>query len=250
MLNRENPIRRFFVRYLPADGVLLAVLVWLNASADLTSAADPPTIDPFGPKPAVRDDAIPGYVELSNGTIRPGQIYLTRDKRLKILDQQLNRQREIPLRAVAQIECRVKRQWTQNEWKFKESANDEKIYTGRRYRVQEYIHTITLHDGRTVTGPLSALVYVQSDEDTVASSTATSEPAKPERYVLHKRQKGKMGRDPRPLVYVERIKLGEEALREGRKKAAARHSAADNLETDKGTDESKTPSKSSGPSVP
>ena len=89
-------------------------------------------------------------------------IYLTRDKRLKIYDEQLQRQREVPLQAVKEIECKVKKEWMEKEWKFKETTSDEKIYTGRSYPAREYLHTITLRDGRTITGPLAAIVYVRA----------------------------------------------------------------------------------------
>ena len=91
-----------------------------------------------------REDAVPGYVELSDGSIHPGMIYLTRDKRLQIYDEKLQRQREVPLQAVKQIDCSVKREWMEKEWRFKETTSDEKIYTGRSYPAREYLHTITL----------------------------------------------------------------------------------------------------------
>lgn len=182
-------------------------------------AAEPPAINPFGPvegadagsdksKPP-RDDAVEGCVELSDGAIRPGWIYLTRDKRLKLYDDQARRQREIPLQAVAKIECRVKREWMEREWKFKETTSDEKIYTGRTYPAREYLHTITLKDGRTVAGPLAAIVYVQS----IGKPEA-------ERFLLNKRNKGDLGQDLKSLVYVKRIRFGKEAMQSGEKKQA------------------------------
>ncbi len=180
-------------------------------------ADEPPAINPFGPaddadaesdksKPP-RDDAVEGCVELSDGTLRPGWIYLTRDKRLKLYDDQQQRQREIPLRAVAKIECRVKREWMEREWKFKETTSDEKIYTGRSYPAREYLHTITLKDGRTVAGPLAAIVYVQP----LGKQEA-------ERFLLNKRNKGDLGQDLKTLVYVKWIQFGKEAMEAGAKK--------------------------------
>ena len=134
-------------------------------SAAALSAAEPPTINPFGAPAsegqAERDDAVPGCLELSDGSLHPGMIYLTRDKRLKIYDDRLERQREVPLQAVKRIDCKVKKEWMEKEWKFKETTSDEKILTGRSYPAREYLHTITLGDGRTITGPLAAIVYVR-----------------------------------------------------------------------------------------
>jgi hypothetical protein len=208
---------------LAAVGGLLAFSI--TPSADRSArGAEPPTIDPFGPKPAVREDALPGYVEMSDGAVHPGQVYLTRDLRLKILDEKLQREREVPWRAVTQIQCQVKREWLEKEWEFKQAASSEKVFTGRSYPAREYVHTITLGDGRTITGPLSAIVYVQPDGTAAGQPGAYPAPAKPQQYVLHKRDKGKTGDDLKSLVYVKLIKLGDKALAEGRKKAAQHRS--------------------------
>jgi len=179
--------------------------------ATVLSAAEPPALNPFGPAdsegPPQRDDAVPGCLELSDGSVHPGLIYLTRDMRLKIYDDRLQRRREAPLQAVQRIECKIKKEWMEKEWKFKETTSDEKIYTGRSYPAREYLHTITLRDGRTITGPLAAIVYVQPAPQQEA-----------ERFLLNKRNKGEPGKSLKSLIYVKRITLGEDALQEGRKK--------------------------------
>ena len=148
---------------MPKRSILLTIIAIIALSIVFSAlrAGEPPALNPFGQAPSEREDAVPGYIELSNGAIRAGMIYLTRDKRLQIYDKQLERQREIPLQKVKKIECTVKREWLEKEWKFKETTNDEKLYTGRSYPAREYLHTITLKDGRTITGPLAAIVYVQ-----------------------------------------------------------------------------------------
>ena len=196
---------------------ILCVIVAAIASLILLSAlwaGEPPAINPFGPAPSEREGAVPGYVELSNGAIHAGTIYLTRDKRLQIYDEQLERQREIPLQVVKKIECTVKREWLEKEWKFKETTNDEKLYTGRSYPAREYLHTITLKDGRTITGPLAAIVYVQPSQPSSVRPEEHRSPVQPEHYLLNKRNKGEMGETLKSLVYVKRIKLGKEALEE------------------------------------
>jgi hypothetical protein len=202
------------------------LLLWMvTFTADRSArGAEPPAINPFGQKPAVREDAVPGYVEMSDGAVHPGRIYLTRDQRLKIFDEKLERQREIPWEVVRQIQCSVKRQWMEQEWKFKEAASSEKMSTGRTYPACEYLHTITLRAGQTITGPLSAIVYVQPDGAAAGEAGAYPTRADPQRYLLHKRNKGKIGDDLKSLVYVKLIKLGDDALAEGRKKAADRRS--------------------------
>ena len=177
-------------------------------------AGEPPELDPFGPASAagVRDDAVPGFVELSDGSIRPGKIYLTRDARLRIYDARTERQREVPLQAIRRLDSTIAREWLEPEWRFKENANDEKVLTGRSYPSREYIHVLTLRDGRTIRGPLSALVYV-------APETGAGEP---EKFLLHKRDKGPAGASLASLLYVKSIRVGDDALNEAKEKAAAK----------------------------
>jgi hypothetical protein len=184
--------------------LLEAVLIATPGRGD-----EPPAIDPFGPRSTQRDDALPGFLELSDGTVHPGKLYLTRDARLRIFDNQEQRFREVPLDALRQIDGAVEKEWIEKEWRFKENANDQKVYTGHSYPAREYVHTLTFLDGRTIKGPLSGIVYVQPNGD-----------GDPERYLLHKRDKGELDTDLNSLVYVRTIRLGEKALEEGRQKAA------------------------------
>jgi len=187
----------------------LAALVLVGVSvAWCLQAGEPPALNPFGPRASTRDDAIPGYIEMSDGTVHPGQLYLTRDARLKIFDTKQDRQRDVPLSAIERIDCAIEKEWNEKEWRFKENANEEKVFTGRSYPVREYVHTLTLPDGRTIHGSLSAIVYVEREPG-----------SEPERFLLHKRDKGPVGSGLKELCYVRRICLGEKALEEGKAKA-------------------------------
>lgn len=204
------------------SSALRAVVAIIAALTGLSSlcGAEPPALNPFGQAPSEREDAVPGYIELSDGSIHAGMIYLTRDKRLQIYDNDLQRQREIPLHVVKKIECTVEREWLEREWRFKESANDEKVYTGRSYPAREYLHTITLNDGRTITGPLSAIVYVQPPQYGPVRPEEYQPPVQPEQFLLNKRNKGEMGQTLKSLVYVKQIKLGKDAVEEAKKRTA------------------------------
>jgi hypothetical protein len=198
--------------------VIALGLILVNVQA--ISAQEPPPVNPFASTAAQREDAVSGYIELSDGSIHPGLVYLTRNKRLKLADEQSQRQREVPLSAVKQIDCTIKKQWLEKEWKFKELAKDEKMYTGRLYPVREYEHTITLNDGRTIGGGLSEIVYVEPIDNNTAKPGASRPEIKAEQFILNKRNKGEIGEDLHSLVYVKSIKLGKEAYEEGMKKAA------------------------------
>lgn len=201
----------------------LAVLAAVGlgaAAAGPTPAAEPDAMNPFGPVKTGREDAVPGYVELSDGKIVAGNVYLTRDKRLKIADDAMGRQREVPLQKVRQIECRVKKEWMEKEWRFKELALDEKLYTGKVYPAREYVHVITLLNGRKIVGQLSEIVYVQPLGPAAKEPGDAPPSAPPEKFLLHKRDKGENGETLKSLIYVKRIKLGEEAYEEAKKKQA------------------------------
>lgn len=188
----------------------MRLLAWTMIGLVLPAVAgeEPPALDPFAPQPETRQDSVPGYVELSDGTIRPGRLFLTRDHRLKVFDDKEERQRQVPLQAIRRIDCSVVKEWMEKEWRFKENASDEKLYTGRSYPVREYLHVVTLANGRTLRGPLSCILYVQAEGED-----------EPERFLLHKRDKGDPGTDLKALVYVRTVRLGAEALEEGKRKA-------------------------------
>jgi len=196
-----------------------AALCLAAVIAAAAKSAEPPAINPFGPAPKQQQDACPGYVEMSDGTIHPGNIYLTRDVRLKIYDREMERQREVPLRVVKRIECGVVREWMEKEWKFKETASAEKMYTGRDYPAREYVHRITLKDGRQIIGPLAGVVYLQPYRYTPQGPAEYRTAPEKKKFVLYKRQKGEIGDDLKSVVYVKQIKLGEEALAEGYRRA-------------------------------
>lgn len=204
--------------------IAMAVLTFLTfcSSGLPANGTEPPAINPFGMSPTVRDDAVPGYIELSDGKVVAGSIYMTRDKRLKIFDSTLQRQREIPLDRVKQIECIVVSERMEKEWRFKETAADVKEYTGRSYPAREYRHRITLDDGRTIEGPISEVLYVRPESGQSSSQGNQNPSVEPQRFILYKTHKGPIGSDLKSLVYVKTVKLGEEALAEGLKRTAYR----------------------------
>jgi hypothetical protein len=205
--------------------ILLTLGILLPYLLQAASAQEPPALNPFG-TPAERqqnrrDDAVPGYLETSDGQVHPGQVSLSRDAKLKIFDEERKQHREIPLKAIDRIDCTVLKEWDEKEWRFKENASDEKYFTGRTYPAREYAHKVTLQSRQTVQGTVSSIVYVQADQA-----------EKPVRFLLHKRDKGEPGTELKSLVYVRSIRLGARALEEGERKASggkatgSKHSSA------------------------
>jgi len=207
-------------------GVVAAWSVFSVLSVGIPAAEEPPALNPFGKVGVEREDQFPGYIEMSDGSIHCGMIYLTRDKRLQINDEKMQRQREIPLNVVQQIECKVKREWMEKEWKFKELAKDEKMYTGRSYPAREYEHVVTLQDGRKIEGGLSGVVYLQPQIYDPKRPNEYRPAVEAQKFLLHKRDKGEVGEELKSLKYVKIIKLGEEAYREGQQKSKNRPAPA------------------------
>lgn len=181
------------------------VLALSAALGGFAVADEPPAINPFGPRPAARLDGLPGVLELSDGSLRIGEIFLTRDAKLKIYDPKTKKFREIPLKEVHRIECHIQKEWLEREWRFREAASNEKVYTGRTYPARIYEHTVTLRDGTSIRGPLSAPIYVREAES-----------KKPQRFLLHKRDKGPIGTTLKELIYVRRVELGKKAVERAR----------------------------------
>ncbi len=145
--------------------VLVAAITWLLPVTD-GRGQEPPALNPFGTgaeRHQQREDALPGFLELSDGAVHPGLLFLTRDARLKIFDEAQKRQREIPWKAIKQIDGSVSKEWVEKEWRFKENASDEKLFSGRTYPAREYIHKITLRNNQTIRSSLAGIVYVQAD---------------------------------------------------------------------------------------
>jgi len=203
--------------------VLLVAGVAVRAgSADLTAAAKTPAEpditfaededdaggstpgSPFAPtnEAGYRNDAVPGYIELSDGTKRPGRIYTTRAKRLKIYNLKRKIYEFVAVAACKRIEGVVEWERLDREWRFKEAGNPEKVYTGRAYPLRMHSWRLTLRNDHEILGHiLGQPLYVVHD-------------GKTERFILHKRDKGPKGTQLEDLVYIRRVVLGPEAYNE------------------------------------
>ncbi len=181
----------------------------------------------------VREDTMPGYIEMSNGRIFPGLLYITRDKRLEIYDVELKRQRTIPVERIAKIECNVEEEWMEKVWRFKELASDEKMFTGETYPCRKFSYTLTFDDGRSLEGPMSGILFVQPLEGDEDASVGHIPERDAERFYFHKRdaEKTNIGKKLGDIHYVTKVVVGDEALAEGLKKAKAIGATKDNAKT-------------------
>ena len=191
-----------------------------------TAAEEPPTLsNPLSRRREVdvREDTMPGYVQLSNGQVFPGLLYITRDKRLEIYDVELKRQRTIPIQKIAKIEVNVEEERMERVWRFKEMASDEKMYTGETYPCRVFTYKLTFDDGRVLEGPMSGLIYVQPLNEGEDSAVGHLPERDAERLYFHKRlaDKTHIGKKLADVHYTALVKIGDDALEEGIRKATA-----------------------------
>ena len=172
--------------------------------------------NPFGGGAAgvERKDAVPGYIELSNGLKVPGKIYTTRAKSLKIYNLRRERYEYVPVPALKRIEATVEWERMDKEWRFKEAGNPEKIYSGREYPVRKVAYTLTLRNDHQIYGHILGQPLYADHNGTVS------------RFILHDRDKGPMGQTLADLVYIQRVEFGPEAYGAAVEALKARAAAA------------------------
>jgi len=137
-------------------------------------------------------DSVPGFLKLSNDDRIAGHIHLTRDAVLKFHHTSEKKLLHIRLSELTHIEQRVLTERMEKEWRWLENANDEKVYTGRTYPMRELQTVLHMKDGRTLEGMMTALLFVDNENGR-------------QRFVLHRRQKGKPGTKLSDLLYVRLV---------------------------------------------
>lgn len=145
---------------------------------------------PFADRKAAGQRA--GAILLSDGTEIAGTVSSTPGKPIRVWDDQEKRYLDLPVESIANVEAKILWERDEPEWRFKESGHDEKVYTGKTYPARELQYTFTLLNGQVITGGAVAPVYVDTGRAT-------------KQYVLHKRDKGEVGKTLAELVYVKRI---------------------------------------------
>ena len=150
--------------------------------------------NPFGAKEAKKPGALPGTVVLSDGKKLSGDVRLTRDKKLRFYHREKKKLLLLTLAELERIECRVLEEHMEPEWRWRENANDEKVYTGKHYPMRKLETVLHLKTGKTLVGDCTALLYVGTDNGE-------------SRFVIHKRQKGEVGQTLKDLIYVKEVDL-------------------------------------------
>ena len=162
--------------------------------------ADKPASNPFGPAGGFnRQDAVPGYLELSSGLKVPGHIFTTRAARLKVYNLDREMYEYVPVPALKSIDAEVEWERMDPEWRFKEAGSPEKVYSGRENPVRKVCYTLTLLNDHKIRGHiLGQPLYVAHND-------------KADRFLLHDRDKGAMGQTLKDIPYIKHVELGPEA---------------------------------------
>lgn len=195
-------------------GILLAAscgaIAWTHAGDDptvdwlMSKAATRPTSAP-STKPATQpgsplnrtdadDESRKGTLTLSDGKKIPGRISTTAGRPLRVYVDEKSGYRDIPFAIVRKAEAKILWEREEREWHFKESGSDIKEYSGKTYPAREYAYVFTLLNGQTVTGSIAAPLYLEDEK-----SERT--------FVLHKRDKGDIGKTLKDLIYVRTVEF-------------------------------------------
>ncbi len=147
-----------------------------------------------------REYAVKATLTTSDDKTQAGLVYTTLGKPLKVFDREKERFVSFRLSNIARIDVEIDEEWEEPVWYWKESGSDEKVYTGRTYPVRKYRTSVTFTDDRKITGTLSGLVYLETEN------------GEKKAHALYERQKRKEGQKPGDLVYVRSIVVerGEE----------------------------------------
>jgi len=170
---------------------------WLSRAKPATSQpATKPQAGrgPFrGADTFTRPDALPGVMELSDGTLLAGGLFTTRDQPWLVWIAQTKRWRRIPFITVLSITAVVVEEKMEQEWRWKAMGVPERVYTGREYPTRRMLWKFHLIDDSYLTGA------IKGQPLSVELGEKTTPP-----MVLHERSKGKMDQKLKDLVYVKR----------------------------------------------
>ncbi|MFP4106288.1 MAG: hypothetical protein ACLFVU_09380 [Phycisphaerae bacterium] len=144
-----------------------------------------------------RPDALPGGILLSDGTVKTGGLYTTRDKPWIVYQESTKRWRRIPFAAVLSIQARIVEEKMELEWRWKATGVPERVYTGRKYPTRRFLWVFTLADGSTIVGAIKGQpLWVDSADG--KSKT---------RVILHERTKGTPDQTLEDMIYLKKLSI-------------------------------------------
>ena len=182
----------------------------LDTQPSAATRPDRPTI-----KSPRREDALPGVIQLSDGTLLAGALYTTRGHNWQLYVESQKRWRRIPLITVLSITAIVQEEKMVQQWRWKAMGTPERVYTGREYPTRRLKWSFCLIDGSRLTGTIKGQpLWLEQDGKTFGP------------FVLHERSKGQLGQKLSELIYVKKLyvsrRLAEAVLADRAKPSADR----------------------------
>ncbi|MDY6914534.1 MAG: hypothetical protein SVT52_08780 [Planctomycetota bacterium] len=170
---------------------------WLSRAKPLdtqpaatTQPARPITIT----KPPKREDALPGVIQLSDGTLLAGSLYTTRGHNWQLYIESQKRWRQIPLITVLSIAAIVREEKMVQQWRWKAMGTPERVYTGREYPTRRLKWSFHLIDGSRLIGTIKGQpLWLEQNGKTFGP------------FVLHERSKGQLGQKLSELIYIKKL---------------------------------------------
>ncbi len=187
-----------------------AIFAALFSSGAARACEDAPPPSPIQSKKAKASFQRWGVVVMSDKTRYDGLVTTTPGKPIRILDRKKNVYRDIKWRKIRSIAQSPDREWAEQEWRWLEGGNDEKVFTGRFYAAAVYRTVITLMSGEKIVGDAVAPIYVKIGK-------------KVHLLDLHKRFKSPKPvpkKELKPLVYIKSVVLTDKPPEEGKKRDA------------------------------
>ncbi len=168
---------------------------WMLSHATTGPVATQPTTAPTSPLvDRQQATARTGTITLSDGSKLVGEIATTADRPLRVYDDQAKQYVDVPIDDVVSIKASVVWERDEQEYQFKTSGSDEKVYSGKTYPARELRYTITTTDSGKVSGEIAAPIYLKKDDSR-------------QTFILHKRDKGEVGQTLKQLVFVQSIEM-------------------------------------------
>lgn len=174
---------------------------WLLNQAT-TAPATHPASQPSATQPAnpltdpSASKGIEGTITMSNGRHYLGRISTTPEKPIRIWSEDEAQYHDIPLELIQSITAQVLWQRQEAQWHFTDSGSDIKEYTGKTYPARELLYDVTLINGQTLHGGISAPLYIFTDGHS-------------QQLILYKRQKGPIDQELTDLLYIQHVTLGQ-----------------------------------------
>lgn len=148
-----------------------------------------------------REDALPGVVELSDGTVLAGWLLTTLESPYQVFVESEKKWRRVPLLSALGVQAIIVEEKMEPRWRWKGMGEPERVYTGLEYPTLRLAWEFHLLDGSKLSGAVKGQpLWVQTKDK------------KHGPFILSERTKGEDGQKLTDLVYVKRIIVSQKLM--------------------------------------